>query len=111
MTPAPPDPRWEAMPARLALGEAERALSALAGGPGEPPPTPADRGLFAFRLALAYEEARQLYARHRGLFRGGDAEWPALRGELLELAGPAPAQRKLRTIQRMMRAYSIYQQF
>lgn len=70
---------------------------------GFPPPLP--------RNTQAYEAARQLFRRHRGLIAIGGSEWPALRSDLLELAGPAPVGSKMRTAQRMMRSYSLFQQF
>lgn len=115
LTPAPPDPRTEAVSARLAMIEVERALEALAvseGGEGPSAGSPEAEGLLAYRLAVAYCEAEELFRRHRGLLRSaGDAEWPNLRSDLLELATPAPTEHKLRTAARMMRAYAIYQQF
>ncbi|KFM24034.1 Nuclear control of ATPase protein 2, partial [Auxenochlorella protothecoides] len=111
ITPAPPDPKTEAVPARLALVEAERSLAVLATPePGRDLAQAA--GLYAFQLAAAYEEARSLFARHRGLFGGqASSEWPALQAELKELGAPGPVARKLGGLQRIMRAYSIYQQF
>lgn len=99
------------MPARLALVEAERSLAVLATPePGRDLAQAA--GLYAFQLAAAYEEARSLFARHRGLFGGqASSEWPALQAELKELGAPGPVARKLGGLQRIMRAYSIYQQF
>ncbi|KAL6772305.1 hypothetical protein ACKKBG_A29715 [Auxenochlorella protothecoides x Auxenochlorella symbiontica] len=111
ITPAPPDPKTEAVPARLALVEAERSLAVVATPePGRDLAQAA--GLYAFQLAAAYEEARSLFARHRGLFGGqASSEWPALQAELKELGAPGPVARKLGGLQRIMRAYSIYQQF
>lgn len=128
MTPAPPDPRREALPARVAMLEVERSLEVLA-NTEQAASDAADAGVradvarreqesaeaagvFIFRLAVAYNEADELFRRHRGIFRSaGDAEWANLRGDLLELAAPAPAAQKLRTAARMMRVYAIYQQF
>ena len=156
VTPTPPDPRWEALPVRMAMTEVERALSHLAaleeerrrtaaaaaappalGGPApaeaEPgpgaklevsPAAPApvaqaagsmaeEQGLLAWRLAIAYSEAGDLYRRHRGLVEiSSRSEWPNLRGDLLELASPlSPLSHRLRTAQRVMRTYGIFQHF
>ena len=107
MTPTPPDPRREAVPARLAMIEVERALEALAARESEE-----NSGMFIFKLALAYSEAEQLFKRHTGMFRSsGDSEWNNLRLDLLDLATPGVTGQKLRTAARMMRVYAIYQQF
>ena len=126
VTPAPPDPRREALPARMAMVEVERSLEVLAnceesvvdavGARGDAMRRKQEiaeaGGMFIFRLALAYNEADELFRKHRGVFRSAsDAEWSNLRGDLLELAAPAPAGQKLRTVARMMRVYAIYQQF
>ena len=124
VTPAPPDPRREAVPARLAMIEVERALESLANCEDMVPSggnTTRERdgkraeaaGMFIFRLAVAYREAEELFRHHRGMFGRsvGDSEWNNLRADLLELAAPAPAGQKLRTTARMMRAYAVYQQF
>ncbi|KAK2078374.1 hypothetical protein QBZ16_003214 [Prototheca wickerhamii] len=111
--PRPPDPRTEAAAARLALGEAARRLALLA--------SPEDvarlgraplQGQFLYALARAYEEAGDLYARHRGLFgRGAGPEWLALQSEFKGLAAPGSEARKLGDFQRLVRSFTIYQQF
>ena len=62
VTPTPPDPRWEALPVRMAMVGAERALDRLAaaqeageGGGGEVRPAALaleEQGLFVYRLAV-----------------------------------------------------------
>lgn len=125
VTPTPPDPRREALPVRMSMVEVERALehvaateeaAAAAPGAGGPPDEGAveareQQGLFAYRLAVAYEDARELFRRHRGLLAIGGSEWPNLRSDLLELASPGSVAQRMRTTQRMMRSYSIFQQF
>ncbi len=116
VTPAPPDPKREAVPARMAMIEVERALEYLANceemdGEREDKVSEAT-GMFIFRLAVAFREAEELFRRHRGMFgRESSSEWNNLRADLLELAAPAFARQKLRTAARMMRAYAVYQQF
>lgn len=116
VTPAPPDPKREAVPARMAMTEVERALETLSNcevmnKEGEEKVSEA-AGMFVFRLAVAYREAEGLFHRHRGMFgRESHSEWNSLRADLLELAAPAPADQKLRTAARMIRAYAVYQQF
>lgn len=63
-------------------------------------------------LPQAYEEAKELYRRHRGLIDVSSrrSEWPNLRTDLLELSAPAPVAHRLRTAQRVVRTYSIFQQ-
>ncbi|KAL4457516.1 hypothetical protein ABPG75_012381 [Micractinium tetrahymenae] len=126
VTPTPPDPRREALPMRMAFVEVERALehvaaaeeaAAAAAAGGEAPAAEAvvesreQQGLMLFRLAAAYEEARELFRRHRGLLAIGGSEWPNIRSDLLELGGLASVPSKMRTAQRMVRSYSIFQQF
>ena len=41
----------------------------------------------------------------------GASEWGALRADLVALAAPGTPHAKLRTAQRMLRTYSVYQQF
>ena len=110
VTPAPPDPRREAVRARVAMLEAERALEALAAAEAAGSGAAEARGLFTHRLAAAYAEAEALYRRHRGLLRAQGGEWPALRADLLALASPAPAEARRASAARVMRSYSIYQQ-
>lgn len=124
VTPTPPDPRREALPVRMALVEVERqlehvataeeaAVAAAAAAEGEPPEVLVEvaeqRGLFAYRLAVVYEEARQLFRRHRGLIALGGSEWPNIRADLLELASPGGVDSRLRVAQRMMRSYTVFQ--
>jgi nuclear-control-of-ATPase protein 2 len=116
VTPTPPDPKREAVPARLAMIEVERALETLASceevNSEREGKVAEATGMFIFRLAVAYREAEELFKRHRGMFgRENNSEWNNLRADLLELAAPAPAGQKLRTTARMMRAYAVYQQF
>ncbi|KAH7618699.1 hypothetical protein Ndes2526B_g05616 [Nannochloris sp. 'desiccata'] len=116
VTPAPPDPKREAVPARMAMIEVERALETLANceemNSGREGKVSEAAGMFIFRLAVAYKEAEELFQRHRGMFgRESSSEWNNLRADLLELAAPAPAGQKMRTAARMMRAYAVYQQF
>jgi len=47
-----------------------------------------------------HEEAFKLFSRHDG---GGDSEWPNLRRDLADLAGPAPLRVKMRISKRMSR--------
>lgn len=70
------------------------------------------QGLLAWRLAVAFEEARELFRRHRGLIEIGQgrSEWPNLRADLLELASPGPISHKLRTSQRVRTTYRLFQQ-
>lgn len=110
-SPSPPDPRTEAVAARLALVEAARCLALLA-SPDDASDHAVQEGAFLFSLARAYEEARDLFARHRGIFGGATrSEWRALQRELRALAAPGSESRKLGDVQRLMRSYSIYQQF
>ena len=128
LTPAPPDPQREAVPARMAMIEVERALESLSSCEEAATTATASAvvvgsttsrnsrkeasGMFIYRLAVAYSEAETLFRRHRGVLRStSSSEWNNLRGDLLELASPAPATQKLRTAARMMRVYAIYQQF
>lgn len=126
VTPTPPDPRREALPVRMAFVEVERALehvaaaedaAVAAAAAGTEPVAEAaaetreQQGLLAYRLAVAYEEARELFRRHRGLIAIGGSEWPNIRSDLLELGGPAAVTSKMRTAQRMGRSYAIFQQF
>jgi len=116
VTPAPPDPKREAVPARMAMTEVERALETLAiceemNSKSEGEVSEAT-GMFIFRLAVAYREAEELFHRHRGMFgRENNSEWRNLRTDLLELAAPATTAQKMRTAARMMRVYAVYQQF
>lgn len=77
---------------RMAMVEVERALEQVASAEEAVPAAgaelePADslaaaaeqQGLYAYRLAVAYEAARQLFRRHRGLLAIGGTEWPNLR--------------------------------
>lgn len=50
--------------------------------------------------AQVYEEAYKLFSRHDG---GQDSEWPNLRRDLADLAGPAPLRHKIRISKRMSR--------
>ncbi|PRW56115.1 Nuclear control of ATPase [Chlorella sorokiniana] len=121
VTPTPPDPRREALPVRMALVEVERQLehvataeeAAAAAAEAEPADAAVEvaeqRGLFAYRLAVVYEEARQLFRRHRGLIALGGSEWPNIRADLLELASPGGVDSRLRVAQRMMRSYTVFQ--
>ncbi|PSC72602.1 Nuclear control of ATPase [Micractinium conductrix] len=124
VTPSPPDPRREALPVRMAFVEVERALenvaaaeeaTAAAAAAGAEPGAEAvvesreQQGLLAFRLAVAFEEARELFRRHRGLIAIAGSEWPNIRSDLLELAGPSAVGSKMRTAQRMGRTYAIFQ--
>jgi hypothetical protein len=59
----------------------------------------------------AFEDARHLFSLHRGLLGMGGSEWPSLQHDLLELARPAPVAVRLRLCQRLMRSYTIFQQF
>jgi hypothetical protein len=67
--------------------------------------------MFITCFPQAYEDARELFRRHRGLLAIGGSEWPTLRSDLLELASPGTVAQRMRTTQRMMRSYSIFQQF
>lgn len=122
LTPAPPDPRREAVNARIAMIDVERAFEALAVLEEQqerqevPGPTNNDRaymeahGMALYRVAVAYAEADLLFKKHRGLLTlSGAAEWPNLQSDVLQLAAPGCAAQKLRTAQRMMRVYAIYQ--
>jgi hypothetical protein len=116
--PSPPDPRREAMRARMAMIEAERALESLSVMEerldGDVPIAHKEEaeGLSAFRIAQAYEEAEALFEAHRGIFGAASAgEWAQLKADLLALAAPGAASSKLRAASRMRTVYSIYQQF
>lgn len=132
VTPTPPDPRREALPARMAVIDVERAaemlhaselkgkvaakspeLGQVSGEISEEEEEETEaRGMFAYRLAAAYAEAEELFRRHQGLFQsGGQTEWTLLSRDLLELAVPGPAALKIQSAARIMRAYTIYQQF
>lgn len=47
-----------------------------------------------------YEEAYKLFSRHDS---GSGSEWPSLRRDLADLAGPAPLRHKMRVSKRMSR--------
>lgn len=123
VTPAPPDPRREALPARMAMIDVERAAEMLHAcelkskaeqlmESEEEDEEVEARGMFAYRLAAAYSEAEELFRRHQGLFQsGGQTEWTVLSRDLVELAVPGPAALKMQSAARIMRAYTIYQQF
>jgi len=114
LTPSPPDPRREAVAARLAMIDVERALEALVPPQGQTAHTPSQEqvGEFWFRLAVAYDETESLYQRHKGILRlaASSEEWNQLRGDILSLALPqSEPEVKLRSAARMLRVYSIYQ--
>lgn len=116
LTPSPPDPRKEAMNARLAMIDVERALEDMvpAGASAEElsAQTPTEGlGEFWYRLAVAYDETEALYTRHKGLLgsTSANAEWTQLRADMMSLASPGPTELKLRSAARMLRVYSIYQ--
>ena len=57
ITPSPPDPRWEALPVRMAMVEVERALEHLAsateaGAASDASGAGEEHGLFTYRLAV-----------------------------------------------------------
>ena len=114
LTPSPPDPRREAVAARLAMIDVERALEALVPPHGQSAHTASQEqvGEFWFRLAVAYDETESLYQRHKGILRlaASSEEWNQLRGDILSLALPqSEPEVKLRSAARMLRVYSIYQ--
>ena len=121
LAPSPPDPRREALPARIAMIDAERALETLEGAEksfelmhdeNSRKSLSHAEGMVAFRLAQAYAEAEILFNAHKGvLYTSTRDEWAQLRGDLLGLAAPGPVLDKLRKCARMRSTYSIYQQF
>lgn len=121
LAPSPPDPRREALPARIAMIGAERALEELErveivakNRPKEDGASSINeaRGLIAFRLAQAYAEAEALFDAHRGvLYTSTRGEWEQLRADLMSLSIPGPVAEKIRKCARMRSTYSIYQQF
>jgi len=122
LTPTAPDPRREALPLRMALIDAERALQSIMIITNKYSDINTDsitvvmseeaEGEFTFRLGQAWEEARSLFRKHRGLLRSGDAEWERMRSDMLELAAPPEFVRwedKAGIAQRMMRNYAVLQ--
>lgn len=114
ITPTPPDPRWEAVPCRLGMVEVARALEQMCQEEEEEGSESAEAlGWYYYCLAVEYEEASALFRRHTSMLMGGSSrsEWPALKADLIDLATPAPAHQRMRTANRMMRGYSVFQQF
>ena len=108
LTPAPPDPRREALPLRMAILDLERSLVSLCSKVAEQCQLE-DKGDFIFRLGVAWDEAAQLFERHRGILRSADAEWGRLRADLIIIAAPGSLEMKARTAERMMRSYAVLQ--
>jgi len=52
------------------------------------------------RRRQVHEEAFKLFLRHDG---SGDSEWPNLRRDLADIAGPAPLRVKMRISKRVSR--------
>ena len=118
LTPTAPDPRREALPLRMALIDAERALQSIMiitnkyNDINTVVMSEEAEGEFTFRLGQAWQEARSLFRKHRGLLRSGDAEWERMRSDMLELAAPPEFVRwedKTGIAQRMMRNYAVLQ--
>ncbi len=76
------------------------------GGEGEGKDLQAE-GMAVYRVVQAYHRAASLFRKHPGL--AAHSEWPALRADLLDLAGTLPVSTKRRICKRMMRAYSVLQ--
>ncbi|KAK9841994.1 hypothetical protein WJX81_003113 [Elliptochloris bilobata] len=113
LTPSPPDPRWEALPARMAMVEVERAVAALAAA-HDPAAKEAARGALIWRAHRVFKTAAALFRRHAGLgfvlARAAASEWPSLRRDLIELAAPGgDPTLKAAVCARIMRAYSLFQ--
>lgn len=53
-----------------------------------------------------YREAWDLYGRHSG--SATSTEWPNLRRDLTDLAGPVSLRQKLRITKRISRVYTIF---
>lgn len=107
LRPAPIDRKYEALACRMAMVGLERSLQAADGSA-----TAANLGLVTHAIARVYAEAHILYDRRSSGHIGNSAtssEWPLLRQDLTELAGPAPLHHKLRLSKRMSRVYSIFQ--
>ncbi|BDA45296.1 probable nuclear control of ATPase protein 2 at C-terminar half [Coccomyxa sp. Obi] len=107
LTPAPPDRRSQALPARMAMVEVERTIQRLT-----EEGTPEQQGHVIWRVARVYWETRALYRQHTGLGVIGltvQSEWPNLRVDLLELVAPNSPKAKMATCHRMQRAYSLFQ--
>ncbi|CAK0782307.1 hypothetical protein CVIRNUC_005626 [Coccomyxa viridis] len=108
ITPSPPDRRSEALPARMALVEAERALEHWA--------TDEDslegQGAVIWHTAQVYWETAALFRRHSGVGLPGlstKSEWHNLRQDLIELIAPGQPDVKQKICQRMQRVYSLFQ--
>eukprot|EP00884_Botryococcus_braunii_P010488 jgi/Botrbrau1/19440/Bobra.0338s0062.1 len=99
LKPRPPDPHREAAPCRLAMVEVERAFDAM-GDEG----SLSDKGMVLYHIVRVYCLASRLFRRQDG---NATSEWPALRVDLLDLAGPLPISVKRRICQRMVRSFSV----
>ena len=82
--------------------ELDRALSHLV----DESASAEDAGLAYARTAEAYQTAHSLFARHK-MLNTPNSEWPAMRRDLLELAGPLTPRAKLRIVKRMMSVFTI----
>lgn len=78
--------------------------------PAAPSQAPlADEGAFVYNLARVYVLCRGLFLRH-GMVRQ-QSEWPQLKRDLLELGSMTHASHRRDVALRMMRSYTIFQQF
>ena len=57
-------------------------------------------------ILQVYREAKRLYERHDAISL--TSEWPNLRTDLMELAGPISLKQKLRVAKRITRVYTIF---
>ncbi|CAL5228618.1 g11782 [Coccomyxa viridis] len=108
ITPSPPDRKSEALPARMALVEAERALEHWATDED----SLEDQGAVIWRTAQVYWETAGLFRRHSGVGLPGmsaQSEWHNLRQDLIELIAPGQPDTKQKICQRMQRVYSLFQ--
>ena len=87
---------------RMAMVELDRALSHCV----EEGASAEDAGLAYARTAEAYQTAHSLFARHK-MLNSANSEWPAMRRDLMELAGPLTPRAKLRIVKRMMSVFTI----
>lgn len=78
--------------------------------PAAPSQAPlADEGAFVYNLARVYVLCRGMFLRH-GVVRR-QSEWPQLKRDLLELGSLTHASHRRDVALRMMRSYTIFQQF
>ena len=65
------------------------------------------RPLCVLVTSQVYSEAKRLYERHDAVSLA--SEWPNLRTDLIELAGPITLKQKLRVAKRVTRVYTVFQ--